>query len=117
MCVLVSQTVRSKTSGHYMHGATVQYEFSGDEAKWDAVIAAFVQAIDSDPDVSGLFTYRVTRTLDGNKRIHWAQWDVPETAQLLQTRDYFKSFSVKLQELLEGKLEPAVVSILHKTKD
>ena len=100
-----------------MFGATVQYEFSGNEAEWDAAVATFVQEIDADPDVSGRFTYRVTRVKDGSKRIHWGQWDVPETIQLLQSRDYFRMFTAKLQELHGGKLEPTLVSILHSTKN
>ena len=99
-----------------MHGIEIQYELKGDEAEWNAAVATFVQAIDADADIAGRFTYRVTKAKEGNKRIHWGQWDVPETVQTLQSRDYFKTFAAKLQELADGTLSPTPVSILHRTK-
>jgi hypothetical protein len=99
-----------------MHGVELQYEFSGDENEWNAAVATFVQEIDEDPDIAGRFTYRVTKAKDSNKRIHWGQWDVPETLQTLQSRDYFKAFALKLQQLYGGTLSPTPVSILHRTK-
>ncbi|MBV1896199.1 MAG: hypothetical protein KUG70_07055 [Rhodobacteraceae bacterium] len=99
-----------------MHGIDIQYEFSGDEAEWTAAIRAFVKAIDADEDVAGRFTYRVTKAKQGNTRIHWGQWDVPETVQILQSRDYFKTFATKLQGFSNGTLSPTPVSVLHRTK-
>lgn len=99
-----------------MHGITLQYEFDGDEAVWDAAVAAFVQAIDADAEIAGRFTYRVTKANEGNRRIHWGQWDVPETVQTLQSRDYFKTFANALQDLTGGGLIPTPVTVLHRTK-
>jgi len=99
-----------------MHGIDIQYEFDGDEAEWNEAVTAFVQAIDADADIAGRFTYRVTKAKEGNKRIHWGQWDQPETVQTLQSRDYFKTFAGKLQELAGGTLSPTPVSVLHRTK-
>jgi len=99
-----------------MHGITLHYEFNGDEAEWNAAVATFVQAIDADADIAGRFTYRVTKANEGNTRIHWGQWDVPETVETLQSRGYFKTFADTLQNLTGGGLKPTPVTVLHSTK-
>lgn len=87
-----------------MHGITIIYEFDGDETAWEAAIGAFIEAIDKDSELGGRFGYQVSKAKEGNRRIHWGWWDAPETVQLLQSRDYFRQFAARLQELASGEL-------------
>ena len=82
-----------------MHGITIIYEFSGDEARWESAVADFVAAVNNDAAVRGKFNYTVHKVKEGNRRIHWGAWDVPETVKTLQSRDYFKTFAAALKEM------------------
>ncbi len=89
-----------------MHGISIRYEFNGDEAAWEHAVAGFIAAINADPDLAGKFHYQVNKAKQGNTRIHWGRWDVPETVQTLQSRDYFKEFAATLKEMAGDTLSP-----------
>ena len=93
-----------------MLGIDIQYEFDGDEAAWEAAVSTFVAAVDADAEIAGKFRYRVMKAREGNRRIHWGSWDVPETVQTLQSRDYFKTFAAELQRLAAGTLTTTPVA-------
>lgn len=89
-----------------MHGISIRYEFSGDEADWEDVIRTFIDNIDNDPEISGKFHYQVSKAKEGNLRVHWGRWDVPETVQTLQSRNYFKEFATALKGFAGDTLSP-----------
>ncbi|MBL4727340.1 MAG: hypothetical protein JKY83_11840 [Rhizobiaceae bacterium] len=98
-----------------MHGITITYEFDGDEAEWESAVQDFINAINNDSEIAGKFTYQVHKAKEGNRRIHWGQWDVPETVQKMQANDYFKIFATKLKEMAGGTLVATPVSNFMKT--
>ncbi len=99
-----------------MHGITILYEYSGDEEKWRATIDEFIAALDADKEIAGKFHYRVNKAKQGDKRIHWGWWDVPETVATMQSRDYFKTFAAKLKSMAGDSLTTHPVSLETGTK-
>lgn len=99
-----------------MHGISIRYEYDGDESEWEAVISAFIAAVNSDAELSGRFHYVVNKAKEGNGRVHWGSWDRPETVALLQSREYFKTFSAKLKELAGDTLSPMPVTEWKRTE-
>ena len=93
-----------------MHGISIRYEFDGDEAAWEAAIAAFITAVKADTELSGRFHYRVNKAKEGNTRIHWGWWDTPETVKTLQSRDYFKTFAAAVRSFGGDTLSPVQVT-------
>lgn len=89
-----------------MLGISIRYEFNGDEAIWEATIARFIDAVNADPEIGGKFSYRVMKAREGKTRVHWGQWDVPETVQILQSREYFKEFAAVLKGFAGDTLSP-----------
>lgn len=89
-----------------MLGISIRYEFDGDEAIWEVAIARFIAAVNADDEITGKFNYRVMKAREGKTRVHWGQWDVPETVKILQSRDYFKEFAAALKDLAGDTLSP-----------
>ena len=89
-----------------MLGISIRYQYEGDEAVWEQAVADFIDAIDADEELGERFRYQVNVGKDGKTRIHWGSWDKPETVQILQSRDYFKTFSSKIGELAGDSLSP-----------
>lgn len=89
-----------------MHGISIRYEYQGDEARWEAAVAGFVNAVKGDADVSGRFHYRVSKGADGKTRVHWGWWDTPDTVKALQSKDYFKAFAGEIKAMAGATLSP-----------
>ena len=98
-----------------MHGITIIYEYSGDDAHWREVTGAFVAAAKADAEIGDRFHYRVQSAKEGNRKVHWGWWDKPETVQTLQSRDYFKTFAGQLQEMAGDSLSTIPISLDHET--
>lgn len=98
-----------------MHGITIIYEFDGDEAEWESAVQEFINAVNNDSEIAGKFIYQVHKAKEGNRRIHWGQWDVPETVQKLQANDYFKTFAAQLKQMAGDTLTTTPVSNFMKT--
>ncbi len=96
-------------------GICVSYDYVGDEAKWESVVSGFVSSIQADQDLAGRFSYTIQKAREGSARIHVGRWDTPETVALLQSRDYFKTFSANLKELAGDSLRPVAFQVTHHT--
>lgn len=99
-----------------MRSITIRYRYDGPEDPWRETIAAFIAALDSDPEVTGRFTYQVAVADDGVGRIHWGRWDTKETLATMQSRDYFKTFAAKVKEFAGGQPESVAAEVGFKTK-
>ncbi len=75
----------------------IRYEFDGDEAAWRSAVDTFVSRIDADPQVSGGFSYSVSVAADGRRRVHVGRWTDQATLEMLQGRDYFKTFAAAVK--------------------
>lgn len=86
-----------------MFGILIQYDYVGDEGEWMAACEAFVAAIDADPDLTGKFSYRISKAPDGVGRVHVGRWEAKETLAHLQAQDFFQTFAEKIGEFSGGK--------------
>jgi hypothetical protein len=97
-----------------MRTITIRYKFSGPEDQWRVVVGDYIAALDGDPDVAGKFTYQVATADDRETRTHWGRWDSQETLKTMQSRDYFKTFTSRLRELV-GQTEATAADVVLKT--
>lgn len=98
-----------------MHGITIFYEFSGDEAQWRRTVGEFIDAVNADEEIRGKFHYRVHSAKEGGRKVHWGWWDKPETVQKMQSRDYFRTFSTALKQLAGDGLTAIPVAMERET--
>ncbi len=98
-----------------MHGITITYDYDGDETRWHKAVDDFIAAINADSEIAGKFNYVVHKAKEGTNRIHWGSWDVPETVQTLQSRDYFKVFAGQVREFAGGPPDATGADIFTKT--
>ena len=99
-----------------MDGISIRYKYDGDEATWRAAIDAFIDAVDTDPDVGGKFSYAVSVAGDSVTRSHTGRWDTEATLKTLQSRDYFKTFARTLKGLADGSLYAVQIALYRETR-
>jgi quinol monooxygenase YgiN len=84
----------------------IQYTFGLDaEARdeWHRQIAAFIVAIDADPELRGNLRYRVTRARDGAEYFHHV--DATEDAvHALNQREFFARYTAETKRVAAGTL-------------
>jgi hypothetical protein len=79
------------------HGICITYNFTGDEAEWESVCQAFLDAIASDSAAARRFSYSINKAKSGNGRVHIGRWDTAETLAHVQSQVYFKTFAANVQ--------------------
>ncbi|MGJ8529706.1 putative quinol monooxygenase [Maritalea sp.] len=98
-----------------MNGIVISYQYSGDEDEWKAVTQAFVAAIEADEKLGGRFTYIVTKSRSTDTRTHIGRWTSQEALELMQSREYFKTFSGKLKAMAGDSLHPEGMEVITQT--
>ena len=98
-----------------MNGIVISYQYSGDEAEWEALTQAFVDAIEADKELGGRFSYMVTKSRSTDARTHIGRWTSQEALELMQSRDYFKVFSGKLKAMVGDSLHPEGMEVTSQT--
>jgi quinol monooxygenase YgiN len=81
-----------------MYGITISYALSGDEADWREAVDTFVDSLNHDDEIRGRFHYHVFSSKEGSEKVHWGLWDSPETLQIVQSRDYFRTFAAAVRK-------------------
>lgn len=87
-----------------MDGILIQYEYGGDESRWQAVMETFILAVETDPDLKGKFTYSVCKTSEPMKRVHVGRWDSNQTLETLKQKSFFKTFTESMEKLAGDSL-------------
>ncbi len=85
-----------------MFGIVIEYDFSGDEAAWQAAVDTFMAGIDADDRLKGRFSYQVNARSDGAGRIHIGQWDEEATLKHLQSQPFFATFAGQVKDFADG---------------
>ncbi len=99
-----------------MAGILIEYTYRGDEAAWEAAVAAFIDGIGADEAVRDGFSYVVTRTGDGGERVHVGRWRDEDTLKRMQSRDYFAAFAGFLKENTGGTLTSRRLDVVAGTR-
>jgi len=74
----------------------IRYKFdptTGTVEEWHRQVAAFISALEADPELAGRISYRCLKVRDGRDYYHLAEPMDEEAAKLLQQRDWFKRYT------------------------
>jgi len=98
-----------------MNGIVISYIYSGDEAEWEAVTTAFTDSIAADTEVGTDFMYIVSKSRESDNRTHIGRWKSQTVLNLVQSRDYFKTFAGRLKAMAGDSLKPEGMTVTAMT--
>ena len=94
----------------------IKYRFtSGSEEQWHRDIAAFISALDGDPDLRGRITYRCLRAREGADYYHLATAADDDAVKTLQSRDFFSRYTDKTELAAGGEVEVVPLELIAAT--
>jgi hypothetical protein len=87
----------------------------GSEETWHRHIAAFITALDGDPELKGRIAYRCMKARDGAEYYHWAEAADDGAIRALQTRDFFKRYTEETKRVAGGSLNISSLETIAET--
>jgi len=94
----------------------IKYSFKGDsEAQWRSHIAAFIAALDGDPELKGKISYRCMKRRGGADYYHLATPVDDDAVALLQSRDFFKRYTELTRLAGGGEVEVVPLEVIAET--
>jgi hypothetical protein len=97
---------------HFM----IEYKLTNATAEaWHADIAAFIAALDGDPDLIGRILYRVTKKKDSNSYYHFAAAADEHAVKVLQQKEFFKRYTERTREVAGGEVTVTPYEIIAET--
>jgi len=97
----------------------IRYKFdpaSGSEEEWHRKVAAFISALETDPELKGRISYRCMKVRDGRDYYHLAEPLDEEAPKLLQQRDWFKRYTEETKRVGGGTVEVLPLEVIAETK-
>ena len=88
---------------------------SASEADWHRDIAAFIKALDDDPDLKGKISYRCMKLRDAPDYVHLAAAADEQAVKALQGKEFFKRYTEKTREVSGGGVTVTPVEIIAET--
>ena len=88
---------------------------TGSEAAWHQDIAAFISALDNDPDLKGKITYRCMKVPDDCNYYHLATAVDEQAIKALQQREFFKRYTEKTRIVAGGEVSVSPLEIIAET--
>ncbi|SRR5258708_5413808 len=88
---------------------------SGSEEAWHQDIAAFIAALDSDPDLKGKIIYRCMKVRDDSSYYHLAAAVDEQAIQALSQREFFKRYTEKTRLVAGGEVSVSSLEIIAET--
>ena len=82
---------------------------------WHREMAAFVSALDGDPELKGRISYRCMKIRDDDSYFHLAAAADEQAIKTLQGREYFKRYTEKTKEIAGGEVTVSPLEILAET--
>jgi hypothetical protein len=94
----------------------IKYRFqNGSQESWHKDIAAFIAALDSDPDLKGRIGYRCLKARDGMDYYHLATPKDDQVPKILQSRDFFTSYTEKTRLVSNNGVEVIPLEVIAET--
>jgi hypothetical protein len=87
----------------------------GSEQAWHQDIAAFIAALDNDPDLSGKITYRCMMVRDGSNYYHLATAVDEQAIKALQQSEFFKRYTEQTRIVAGGEVSVTPLEIIAET--
>jgi hypothetical protein len=94
----------------------IEYRFTnGTKEAWHQDIAAFISALDDDPDLKGKILYRCMKSREDSRYYHLAVAVDEQAIKTLQQRDFFKSYTEKTKLAAGGDMAVSPLEIIAET--
>jgi hypothetical protein len=87
----------------------------GSEQAWHQNIAAFISALDSDPDLRGKIIYRCMKVRDGSRYYHFATAVDEQAIKALQQREFFQRYTEQTRLVAGGEVSVSPLEIIAQT--
>jgi hypothetical protein len=95
----------------------IKYRFEhGAEADWHREVAAFIAALDADPELQGRIAYRCLKARDGKDYVHIAAAADDAAPKTLGQRDYFKAYTQRTKEVSAGNHAVVPFELVAETR-
>jgi hypothetical protein len=78
-------------------------------------IRTFVAALDADPELHGKVAYLTMKRGGSNDYLHVAAAADESAVKLLQSREFFKSYTARTDETAEGEVQVTPLEIVDET--
>jgi hypothetical protein len=88
---------------------------NGSEEAWHRDIAAFIAALDSDPDLKGKIVYRCMKVRDDPHYYHFAAASDEQAIKALQQRAFFKRYTEQTRLVAGGEVSVSPLEIIAET--
>ena len=85
------------------------------QESWNREVAAFVAAIDGDPELKGRVTYRAMKARDGADYYHLAGAVDEAAVAALQSRPFFKEYTAKIRVAGGGTVDVVPLDVVAET--
>jgi hypothetical protein len=99
-----------------MNHFLIKYQFAtGSQQEWHDDIAAFIAALESDPDLRGKISYRCMKSRDGGDYYHLAAAVDDAAAKALGERAYFGRYTERSDFVSGGTVEVLPLELVAET--
>jgi hypothetical protein len=88
---------------------------TGTEEQWHKDIAAFISALDNDPELRGKIVYRCMKNRDDSGYTHLAEAADEHAIKALQQRDFFKHYTEKTRQVAGGEVSVTPMVLIAET--
>jgi hypothetical protein len=107
---------RPETKEQPMKHFLITYtRIDGSEEAWHRDIAAFISALDNDPDLRGTITYRCMKVRDGSNYYHLATAVDEQAIKALQQSEFFKRYTEQTRIVAGGEVSVTPLEIIAET--
>jgi hypothetical protein len=89
-----------------MKRSLITYVFKvGPRDEWHHKVAAFIAALDSEPDLKGRIAYRCIKERDGDRYYHLASAVDDDAVKTLQTKPFFREYQAETRRVAGGEVQ------------
>jgi hypothetical protein len=99
-----------------MKSFLIRYQFrNGPAEAWHEHVAAFIAALDSDPDLKGRIAYRCIKERQGTGYCHLATAVDDSAIAALQSKDFFRRYTEETKRVAGGEVEVVPIEVIAET--
>ena len=94
----------------------IRYQFAnGSKEDWHREVAAFIAAIDGDPELRGKISYRVLKIMDDPSYFHMASAADDQAIKTLQQKAFFKAYTERTRQVAAGEVTVSPLEVIAET--
>ena len=100
-----------------MKRSVIAYVFKvGSRDEWHSKVAAFIAALDSEPDLKGRIAYRCLKERDSDRYYHLASAVDDEAVRALQAKPFFREYQAETRRVGGGEVQVIGLDEIAGTK-